>query len=218
LGWHRHFGADYGAHGNPRSVRYTTQAPPQHGGPQLSVDELGASARPEERSSSAVPPSLPIMSSDVRVRPRAPGLGQGLKLQEGEGGFGATTVSPRSARTKPSWSRIRPRLRWPFWPHDAGDRVPGRGGCNVRRVRDRRGVHPGRRRAGVGASDHKASRHHRRLWRDPHPRRHGDLRGAGRTTSQACAPTISSPSAARVSSSRGSRNGGIPTGWCGPSM
>ena len=74
----------------------------------------------------------------------------------------------------------------------------------------------GRRRAGPGAGNREASRHHRRLRRDPYPRRDRNLRvRAGEVASPAQA--ISSPSAARPSSSRASRSGAIPIDWCGRS-
>ena len=59
-------------------------------------------------------------------------------------------------------------------------------------------------RFGVGAGDREASRHHRRVRRDPYPRRDRNLRvRASEVASPAQA--ISSPSAARPSSSRARR-------------
>ena len=60
------------------------------------------------------------------------------------------------------------------------------------------------------------SRHDRRLRRDARSRRDRDLRGAGERGREPAPRAISSRSAARPSSSRASRSGAIPTGWCGP--
>ena len=93
----------------------------------------------------------------------------------------------------------------------------GRGGRDVRRVRDRCRLHAGRRRAGAGAGHRQASRHDRRLRRDPHPCRDRDLRGAGERGRQPAPGRSAHASAARPSSSRASRSGAIPTGWSGRS-